>query len=85
LCLPLEELVGEVASVSGLPVSLPIPSAFPVGAPLPVVVQLPPIPGLDVPVPSLASEESLEAARRRLAHEQELDLLRRLASDHGFA
>jgi phospholipase C len=84
LCLPLEELVGEVASLSGLPVSLPIPAAYPVGVPLPVVVQLPPIPGLDIPLPSLANEESVEAARRRLAHEQELDGLRRLASDHGF-
>ncbi len=85
LCLPLEELVGEVTSLTGLPVSLPIPSAFPVGVPLPVVVQLPPIPGLDVPLPSLAQAAQLEAARRRFEHEQELHGLRQLARDHGFA
>ncbi len=65
--------------------SLPIPSAFPVGVPLPVVVQLPPIPGLDVPLPSLAQAAQLEAARRRFEHEQELHGLRQLARDHGFA
>jgi phospholipase C len=84
LCLPLEELVGEVSSETGLPVSLPLPSAYPVGVPLPVVVQLPPVPGLDVPVPQSAAALD-ESARRRVAHEAELHGLRQLAMQHGLS
>jgi phospholipase C len=80
LCVPLEELL----SYLDVPVSLPIPEAYPVGVPLPVVVQLPPVPGLDVPLPQVAGLDSAESARRRVEHEQELDVVRQLARAGGF-
>ncbi|MGH8506037.1 MAG: alkaline phosphatase family protein [Stenotrophobium sp.] len=61
---------------------IPVPPGLPVVClPAPVAVTTPPIPGLDVPVPGKSLDET---ARRRAEHEQELDGLRALASQHGF-
>ena len=75
-------------------VALPAPVPVPAGTPLPILFSFPPVPGLDVPLPSSPSAAAsranykwiaYETARRRADHEGELELLRRQSRRHGFA
>jgi phospholipase C len=68
LCLPLPTL----AQVAGIPMPDPPPDIEPL--PLAQQIQLPPVPGLDVPEP----------LRRLVDHERELDALRELAARFGL-
>lgn len=54
--------------------------------PLPVELEMPSIPGFDVPVPSPAQVMHLlqESAARRAGHEAELQALRELGAGFGF-
>ena len=65
---------------------IPVPPGLPVVClPAPVAIVTPPVPGLDVPLPSTKSAVLLsESAARKSDHDQELDDLRALARSHGF-
>ncbi|HVT35193.1 MAG TPA: alkaline phosphatase family protein, partial [Nevskiaceae bacterium] len=80
LCLPVTLLNGET------PITLPLPEPPPI--PLPITVQLPSIPGFDVPLtqPDLSFLNTLlqESAARRADHEAELQALRELGAGFGF-
>jgi phospholipase C len=84
LCVPIQA-VNYYSSPVHPPVDGP---AWPVDpVPLPVEVQFPSIPGFDVPVPSAAQVQRLieDAAQRRAGHEAELQALRELGRNFGFA
>jgi phospholipase C len=63
---------------------IPVPPGLPaVCLPAPVAVVLPPVPGVDVPLPVQAPVPAASAMRRD-EHEQELDALRALGRRNGF-
>ena len=92
ICLPTGEL-GSIGQLS--PVALPIPRLpipelpIPIAVPVPLGIQLPPIPGLDVPLPDTSNPtvpaySVSNSSERRVDHEQELDELRQLGQRYGF-
>jgi phospholipase C len=76
VCFP-TALLGSNSSPAPLPVpALPLPPI-----PLPVALQLPSIPGFDVPTPGKSADVSTQ---RRAEHEQEIEDLRMLGRNFGF-
>jgi phospholipase C len=89
LCVPLTGIL----DLAGIP--LPVPVPLPAGTPLPILFSFPPVPGLDVPLPTADSTtapstadstrtQENDAARRRVDHESELENIRALGRRHGF-
>ena len=83
VCVPIQFLNNNSSPVKS-PVPVPAWPLDPV--PLPLDVQLPSIPGFDVPVPTPAQLERLveDTAARRAGHEAELAALRALGARFGF-
>ena len=92
LCIP----TGQLSSIGELsPVALPLP-ALPIpelpgalAVPVPLPIQSPPVPGLDVPLPdpsnpTVPAFSVTSTSARRLDHEQELADLRQLGQRFGF-
>jgi phospholipase C len=77
----------EIADELGLPV---LPGVPVVCLPLANGIALPPVPGLDVPLPlpletAARPPDGADAARRFRDHHGELDRIRQLSRRHGFA
>lgn len=83
LCVPIQ-MANSNASPVQLPVEVPSWPVDPI--PLPAEIQLPSIPGFDVPVPTPAQIVHLleQSAQRRAGHEAELQALRELGAGFGF-
>ena len=81
-CVPFGFVAGQ------LPLPIQVPGApAPVCVPAAAATTFEPIPGFDVPLPSGpgANQAATVKAQRRIDHEQELEDLRALGRQHGFA